>query len=212
LHRACYYGRTALAEFIVKKHPELLKEKDDGYWTPLHYACWRGHTALVELIVEKDSELLKEKNNCGRTPLHLACGYDRTKTIKLLLMYGADFNVVNNYGEKPLMPCSEKTQTTICNYMKELTSDVYSLFQELCKHNKVCAQKAAQFIMSMKFVQTKLKENKCPMVKIPRFIILIMLNMSDIKMTAGSIGELLAATTNEEVNQLITKWTTKDKK
>ena len=135
--------------------------------------------------------------------MHYACWNDRTEIIKLLFKYGADFNVVNKSGSKPLMLCNENTRTEMCNYMKELAKYASFLVPELCKHNKVFAKKAAQFIMTLK----DLKKTKGPSFNVPRPLILMMLQ--ELALDGSSIGEILAT---DNVDELITKWKTRDKK
>lgn len=193
-------------EFFQKNSDIDLNQKIIFNQTAFHVVCWKDQTAIIEFIVKKNPECINEKDDLKYTALQIACMRNNIDIIKFLLPHGADFNMVDQDGKKPLMVCDKETQIEICHYMRTLRSNNSFLVSELCKYNKTFSQKALTLMMSLKRLQ---KNTNHQAYKIPKPLIIMIFKMAGIKMVTGSIAELLTA---DNIEQLITKWTTKDKK
>ena len=91
---ALHYAKDYLvAELLIKNEADK-NAKDNYKRTPLHYA--KDRRVLKALIRRKAK--INAQDEHGRTPLHYAEG----DNIKILLQAGADKNIKDNYGYKPL--------------------------------------------------------------------------------------------------------------
>lgn len=64
----------------------------------------KGYTNLIKLLIKSGGVNVNTKDTliCGDTALHFASLYGRPKIIKLLLENGADPNIKNFWGLKPV--------------------------------------------------------------------------------------------------------------
>ncbi|MGI8922853.1 MAG: ankyrin repeat domain-containing protein [Fimbriimonadales bacterium] len=70
--------------------------------TPLHIAAFLGRTDLVELMLQH-APYREVRNGDVQTPLHVAAlTGSNAEMVRLLLSAGADPNVLDAYGERPL--------------------------------------------------------------------------------------------------------------
>jgi len=76
--------------------------------TPLHYAIMHGRADVVKALLEKGAEVNTVGGDFDSTPLHLAIMQDHndkcpdSEIIKLLLEYGAEANIKDKLGFRPL--------------------------------------------------------------------------------------------------------------
>ncbi|MDR1469123.1 MAG: ankyrin repeat domain-containing protein [Spirochaetaceae bacterium] len=76
---------------------------DRAGWTALHFTAQENNIVLAKILLENEARVDIQEEH-GNTPLFKAvfnCTGDGTM-IKLLLSYGADRNLKNNYGVSPL--------------------------------------------------------------------------------------------------------------
>jgi len=71
LHLAARMGRVDIAQALLAKWPDMLREKDDYGNTPLHLAAERGHVEMVSYLIDCGLNP-HDKNRENRTPLFLA--------------------------------------------------------------------------------------------------------------------------------------------
>lgn len=122
----CMHGRkgylsTPLFSCIKKQWMEgiqILLEEEKKIGEPsksthaLQYMAYHGMHTLLALFLQSGYDVNQKDNNFGNTPLHAALeGYnsstikgideDMSKVIYLLMDYGADHSIRNNYNELP---------------------------------------------------------------------------------------------------------------
>ncbi len=123
-------GSRAIIELLVAHGADV--NLHNGFrWTPLHTALFSEHIDVAELLVAAGSELdifsaaglgmtervadiLKAKPDLARakdgyhsTPLHWAARNGHQQVVELLLVDGAEVNVVSRYGSTPLHLAAE---------------------------------------------------------------------------------------------------------
>ncbi|EPQ16323.1 Ankyrin repeat and SOCS box protein 10 [Myotis brandtii] len=71
--------------------------------TPLHVAASRGHADVVQLLLRRRAK--PDSAPGGRTALHEACAAGHTACVHALLVAGADPNIPDQDGKRPLHLC-----------------------------------------------------------------------------------------------------------
>ncbi|XP_040858302.1 ankyrin repeat and SOCS box protein 10 isoform X3 [Ochotona curzoniae] len=71
--------------------------------TPLHVAASRGHTEVLKLLLRRRAK--PDSAPGGRTALHEACAAGHTACVHVLLVAGADPNIPDQDGKRPLHLC-----------------------------------------------------------------------------------------------------------
>lgn len=71
--------------------------------TPLHVAASRGHTEVLRLLLRRRAR--PDSAPGGRTALHEACAAGHADCVHVLLVAGADPNIPDQDGKRPLHLC-----------------------------------------------------------------------------------------------------------
>ena len=121
LHKACYYGQTAVALFLLEHGAEVTANIVNE--TPLHYAAAHRDPVITRLLLEKGADVNAQADN-GDTPLHYACRNSRIETVRLLLEHGADVNARDRKGRTPRdlvmdMPHNDPAREEILDLVRE---------------------------------------------------------------------------------------------
>lgn len=131
LHYALKYGNDCIAEILLEQEPCIVnlkcnlhgglplhwcKTSDNvtmllKYKSPLDIASTKSHYPLHIMVLRGRLEAavslilghsdVNSKGNKGNTALHLAINNDHVMLVKMLLLFGADYSVKNDFGDTP---------------------------------------------------------------------------------------------------------------
>ncbi|KAG6991162.1 hypothetical protein G7Y79_00056g090430 [Physcia stellaris] len=106
LHLAIKAGDPDNAKMLLKKGADLTIHVVDGFGrTPIHSAAQYGAPEILDLLlgyVKQTCDLdLRDKD--GNTALHLAIKAENSDNAKILLKKGANFTMLNSFGESALV-------------------------------------------------------------------------------------------------------------
>lgn len=92
-------------ELLISREA-LVSDSIDLGIQPIHLASANGRDSVVNLLLESDA-LVMPRDDFGRTPLHYACASEESssgilKTVKLLIENGADPDIEDNNGKRPI--------------------------------------------------------------------------------------------------------------
>lgn len=139
LMRAVINGRCKEVETLLGDGAPI-RFTDAHGWTPLHWACSQGYPDVIETILhherqklnatgrdeEGDDELSSittiQDHLTGWTPLHVACIQEHLAAVKLLLSTGADVNIADKQGDKPI-DCVKNGESDAAKEIAQLLSD-----------------------------------------------------------------------------------------
>ncbi|KAF8391775.1 hypothetical protein HHK36_022009 [Tetracentron sinense] len=110
LHAAALWNNYGIAELVVKKKPELIKEQDIYGRTALHYAAsyhkYNEECEVVKLLLEWDSSVAYIQDKDGRSALHFAAGKgDDGVTEEITRCYPDAVDLVDNRGQNAFHYC-----------------------------------------------------------------------------------------------------------
>ncbi|XP_052782656.1 putative ankyrin repeat protein RF_0381 [Mya arenaria] len=109
LHMCCEKGRYECAKVLLEKGADVLI-RDTWYQTPLMYSILTQYENIAALLLDHNPEAIDIGDKYGKTALHIAVEGGSAECVQLLLRYGADVNVTNNYGVTPLISvCGDKS-------------------------------------------------------------------------------------------------------
>ena len=101
LYYAALCGFAKLVEQLIVKYPQHANAIGGVYMTPAVAALAGRHLQLAQVLHRNKSSVEPRSEN-GNTPLHSAAFYGDLEMVQVLLGYGVDVNVQNNYGNTPL--------------------------------------------------------------------------------------------------------------
>ncbi|XP_049989266.1 ankyrin repeat domain-containing protein 7-like [Alexandromys fortis] len=96
--RAAAVGDVALVERLINASEHHVNECDRRHRSPLHYASAHNHPNVVRLLSSHDCTDINMKDDEGCTPLIKATQRDNLECVAILLMHGADPNIVDDSG------------------------------------------------------------------------------------------------------------------
>jgi len=107
---ARYRGRTVLLWAVQERHLNIVKilvrsgasleAQDVNGCTALDQAVGEGCFKIVEFLLNAGANVNGRTSN--GSPLHQACAWRRTRIARLLLQHGADRNILDEDGRKPV--------------------------------------------------------------------------------------------------------------
>merc|ERR1712037_136551 len=96
-------SKMAPIEQILKREPNSIQKCDEAKRTCLHWSVDREHLEVVEFLLSKTSfSLLNFADEDGCTALHYAATSENQKIVKILIKFGADPKICDNFGETPI--------------------------------------------------------------------------------------------------------------
>lgn len=119
LRVAAIMGDYKKVKNILTSNDVDINVVDDKGNTILHLAIINKNIEVVKTILKDSTGLnINFANNMGNTPLHQAALNNDLIMISLLINYGADKYIMNNYGETPynLYDIDDETSCYILNY------------------------------------------------------------------------------------------------
>ncbi|XP_068196987.1 ankyrin repeat and SOCS box protein 10 isoform X3 [Antennarius striatus] len=122
----CLFPRGSTANLIIEPQGGDMRwvATGEGIWslnyeqeltTPLHITAGRGFTDCLKLLLQRGADVSLAPG--GATALHESCESNQPESTKLLLMHGADPNVVSEDGLMPLHVCTSPDSIQCAKYL-----------------------------------------------------------------------------------------------
>jgi cytohesin len=112
IHHAAWRGYDSIVKQLLS-HEGADKRGYVGR-TPLHCAALRGKLSTVKLLITVYPNVLNEKDNSHMTPVYSALANRNLDVAHYLLDMGADYSVVDEYGNSLLLIAAE---ILICQWL-----------------------------------------------------------------------------------------------
>ena len=139
-HLACIYGRTEIAQLIIRYSKDFgidLNAKDKDGLTAWHLVCFCDQTETALVIIQNSKEVgidLNAKNNSidrtTNTALHWACYSGKTKTVQMILKnwkeFGIDIKAQDNEGKTAL----DEINDLINHWKDEESNQIKKMLEE----------------------------------------------------------------------------------
>lgn len=102
---ACDFNNFETVSFLLSKKANVDFVNQFGY-TALHFAVQKNDLKVVRLLINSSEaiveKMINKKDDLGNTPLHLAIDSGNANVVDFLVKKGADLNIRNSQGERPL--------------------------------------------------------------------------------------------------------------
>ncbi|CAF4310400.1 unnamed protein product [Rotaria socialis] len=95
---AAYYNSIDVVHYLLEEEYADPHCRSYSGYQPIHYAAERGHAQSVQILLKKSPTLVNQQTNQLLTPLHLAAQTGSLGTIQILILYGANFQLKDQYG------------------------------------------------------------------------------------------------------------------
>ena len=113
------YDVAAAEKFLDSNEIEEQDMYDNVGQSMLHKIAQIDHSDMLMLIIERTGAKTDLVNAQLATPLHVACYHNSKSVVKFLIGCGVDANVQDEYGQTPLIICSNKGYTALISMLLE---------------------------------------------------------------------------------------------
>jgi ankyrin repeat protein len=100
IHTSVAKGDFEKVKALLENVPDLVKQRNQNYETPLILAAKYGHLEIVRLLISRRADINAQDKN-GWAPLHYT-SWSNSDVAKYLISKGADINLRSTVGESPL--------------------------------------------------------------------------------------------------------------
>ncbi|KAL9225495.1 hypothetical protein vseg_001412 [Gypsophila vaccaria] len=121
---AAGHAQRDAVQILLEHHANPNAGTDDGI-TPLLSAVAAGSLACLELLIQADANVNISAG--GATPLHIAADTGSSDIISCLLKAGADPNVVDEDGQKPIQVAAARSNRSVVENLFSSTTPVQSI-------------------------------------------------------------------------------------
>ncbi|KAJ9180079.1 hypothetical protein P3X46_008367 [Hevea brasiliensis] len=127
LHHSAGIGNIELLRYLLSKGVEVDSESDAG--TPLIWAAGHAQPDALKILLEHHANAGADVNVIagGATPLHIAADNGSSEILNCLLKAGADPNVVDEDGQKPIQVAATRGNRAAVEILFPLTSEVQTI-------------------------------------------------------------------------------------
>ncbi|XP_024188925.1 ankyrin-1 isoform X2 [Rosa chinensis] len=127
LHHSAGLGNIELLRYLISKGVDVNSQSDAG--SPLIWAAGHDQPDAVKVLLEHHANAGAKVNMSagGATPLHIAADIGNLEIIKCLLKAGADPNVIDEEGLKPIQVAAASGNRSAVEILFPLTSQVETI-------------------------------------------------------------------------------------
>lgn len=129
VHVGCLEG----LERFIESDPSLIHKKDHIGRSLLYLAARNGYIDICFYLLQKGANI-NDTQGSGSTPLHGASYYGNDLVVQLLLQYGADTTIKNNFSNYAF---DESKNSSISKNIKEFKDDVINILLTKLDNNKL---------------------------------------------------------------------------
>lgn len=105
-------GNVGKLRPILTNDPSILDScRDWAGDSLLAIACWHSRVEVALMLIDEFQANVNDKNNVGRTPLHSAADHGDKDMLRLLCDRGADMDICDLSGKRPIDVGDEGTRT-----------------------------------------------------------------------------------------------------
>ncbi|GMY16365.1 protein ACCELERATED CELL DEATH 6-like [Fagus crenata] len=121
VHAAITGKNMGVLESVLRKHPNLIKERDNKGMSPLSYAASIGYLDGVRYLLTKSADCKYESDRNGFFPIHTASSKGHIKVIREFLQRWPDsIELLNNQGQNILHVASMSGKAKVVSFMLEM--------------------------------------------------------------------------------------------
>ncbi len=123
LIKAINNRQLGICQLLIGNGADINLPNNDWH-TPLMYAVQIGFINIYRFLLEHPKFLLESQDSSGSEVLFWAAGNGRTDICQLLIEKGADVNLVNGYGNTPLINAARYGHIDICQLLIDNGADI----------------------------------------------------------------------------------------